>query len=236
VYPRGPPPPRKSVQNTKVFPSSGVGRLISAKFGGFEICTAVLVGRRHIVTASKCALWSNLNDDSPPGPMIFQPGYNNGQVYPVSSLIYAYWLRKVDNSNIEEDGLGGDLMVGVVDRDMQRTNGIFGQQLYNRQWNGRDLWSTLSYGDDVDSKFEQQIFQSPMAVTNTMISRYGEIYVLEGSFQAGDPGAPVYALFQTIPRIIGVTTGQFANTPFQMVAQGGLPLFGLIAKAIKEYP
>lgn len=43
------------------------------------LCTAVLVGPRHILTASHCAVWGNLLDNNGPvEDLAFGPGYYEG--------------------------------------------------------------------------------------------------------------------------------------------------------------
>jgi V8-like Glu-specific endopeptidase len=212
-----------------------VGRLITPMFTSQSVCTAVLVGKRHILTASQCAFWSNMKDDSGPGPMFFQPGYNRGPIYPVAKVKYSYWLQKWDSTSIQDD-TGGNWLVGILDRDMQASNGFFGLQLYKQQWGGLDMWNMLGYPNDIDPAIRQQMYQGPMSVIDTTNAEYGEIYSLEGYSQQGDTGAAVFGMFQNIPRVIGVNSGAAADNSFEMLVHGGPHMVALVAKAVAENP
>jgi hypothetical protein len=200
--------------------------------GTVRFCTAAIVGKRHIISASHCAVWHNLQDDSAPDPMIFEPGYNLGSWYPSAQVIHSYWITKVGGETWQQGDVGGDWLVGVLDRDIENTNGIFGQQLYDSRWNGQYLWESIGYPDDFD---EEQVLQSPMAVVQIANVQHGEIYVVGGTSVEGDSGSPLYGTFQNSPRLIGVVVGEASN-PFIMAAHGGLLMFDLIATAKAEYP
>jgi V8-like Glu-specific endopeptidase len=79
------------------------------------VCTATLVGSRHILASSHCAFWHNYEDDSGPDPMIFQPGYSMGYMYPDAQVIHVYWTTKVENRPWMLGDSGGDWLVAVLD-------------------------------------------------------------------------------------------------------------------------
>jgi V8-like Glu-specific endopeptidase len=203
--------------------------------GIMSFCSATLVGKHHIITASHCAMWHNLQDDSPPDRMIFQPGYNLGSMYPNSNVIYSYWNRKVVGSTVQED-IGGDWLVGILDRDMQVSNGLFGQLQYNSGLNGLYLWDASGYPKDGFSAITgQQVVQGPMAVIEVRQSRYGERYFLEGDVESGESGGPLYGMLKGLPQLIGTIAGD-TESDFLMIAHSGPEMFNLIAKAIEEFP
>jgi hypothetical protein len=234
VYPRGRPSPPYPVRNTKVFPNCAVGRIMTPMVGGvIRYCSATLVGKHHIITASHCGLWHNFQDDSPPDPMIFQPGYNLGLMYPDSNVIHSYWITKVPGVPHWDEG--GDWLVGVLDRDMEATNGIFGQLQYDDEWRDLYLWNGSGYPFDDATPPEQQSVQGPMAIYDAIEARYGEVYYLGGYAIKGFSGGPVYRMLEDLPQLIGTITG-VGPAPFTMVAHGGHTMFELIAKAIEEHP
>jgi hypothetical protein len=216
-----------------------VGRVSSPLPGGgaYKICTATLVGKRHIVTASNCATWINYQDDSAPEPMIFQPGYNLGSRYPESNVIHSYWIKKVSGHPWQQEMNGGDFLVGVLDRNMEETNGFFGQIQYETRWNGLALWDMTSYPDDLNPTASQQFVQGPMTVTQSFDAKYSEIYLLLGVLKGGDSGSPLSATYKNEYGLIGVVSGQasFSN-PYVVSVNGGPSLFDSIAQAVKDYP
>jgi V8-like Glu-specific endopeptidase len=198
-------------------------------------CTATIVGKHHIITASHCAVWSNLKDDSAPDPMIFQPGYNLGPVYPDARVIYSYWLKKVTGDSWQQDNSGGDWLVGVLDRDMTHTNGLFGKLKYSSAWNGIYLWDIIGYPVDYSQYSEQQVTEGPMAVYKVFEVENGEIYYLQGVAESGDSGSPLYGMVNKLPVLIGVVSGAFDNQ-LTMIVHGGTPMLDLIAEAVANYP
>jgi hypothetical protein len=213
-----------------------VGRLIVPNFGKYTICTATIVGRRHILTASQCALWENYQDDHPPGSiMMFEPGYYWGGRYPSSLVIYSYWVQKVSENKWETGDNGGDWLVGVLDREMESTNGKFGIQSYEEQWNEQNMWNMLGY-PIVLSNANEQVFQGPMTVIDAEEVQYGTKLELEGITYTGEVGGPIYGMFNGFPRIIGVNTGDDGPGSFSIIAHGGDAMVKLINKAIEEAP
>jgi hypothetical protein len=210
-----------------------VGRVVNQLYGA---CTATLVGRRHIITASHCAIWSNFQDESPPGPMIFQPGYNGGPIYPPATVRYGYWLAKFSgDAGWQMDQTGGDWLVGILDRDMGSTNGVFGQQQYESKWNDQYLWNAIGYSNDFTQTAELPVIQSLMAVRGVRKVQYGEIYYVEGDGYSGDSGGPLYGTFAKFPALVGTICSATAY-PVLITIHGGPAMFGLIAKAKAENP
>jgi hypothetical protein len=236
VYPRGSPPMRYPVQNGTTFPNCAVGRLITPVFGTLRLCTATLVGKRHILTASQCAVWANYEDDSQPGaPMLFEPGYYWGAPYPSSYVVYSFWVQKVGPDSWENGDNGGDWLVGVLDREMESTNGKFGLQSYEEQWDGQNMWNMLGYPLTL-SNGNEQTFQGPMAVISTEETQFGTKFELEGITYVGEVGGPIYGMFDEFPRIIGVNSGDDGPGSFSIIAHGGDAMVRLIDKAIEEAP
>jgi hypothetical protein len=218
-----------------------VGRLITGGFfGTSRTCTAALLGRRHIITASSCAIWRSYTDDSPPEPMVFQPGYNMGSMYSDSNVIQTLWNRKVPPEPWKSGSSWqrGDWLIGILDRDMQATNGWFGQLQYDSAFNGQVWWEMLSYPQDYDSSSRAQVVQGPMAVN--VVAGKGtpeETYFMDGLVQGGDIGSPVYGWYKNAYRLIGIVGAQ--NTyplSFVVGVQGGSGLWSLIAEALEKFP
>jgi hypothetical protein len=217
-----------------------VGRIITGGLFGSRVCTAALLGRRHIITASSCAIWRNYTDDSPPEPMVFQPGFNMYSRYSDSNVIQTLWYRKVPPEpwKSESSWQRGDWLVGIVDRDMRATNGLFGRLQYNSARNGDEWWDMISYPKDFESTSRAQVLQGPMAVN--FVAGEGtpeETYLVDGIVQEGDFGSPVYGWYNNAYRIIGIVGAQTTYpSNFAIGVQGGSGLWSLIAEALEKFP
>jgi V8-like Glu-specific endopeptidase len=204
-------------------------------FGEIEVCTATLVGKRHIITASHCAPWRNYQDNSPPDDMIFEAAYNPGTPYSDAKIIHAYWYVKNSGPSWTQGNQGGDWLVGVLDRDMQLTNGYLGLQTYLPQYSGQYLWSVLGYPLGIYSGM-RQMSESPLAVTDVQKATYGDIYTVEGLFQKAS-GAPLYTKNEAgATRIVGINAGPNNNMGFEMLFHGGPLMIKLVNLAKTYYP
>jgi hypothetical protein len=214
-----------------------VGRVVTESLGKSRVCTATLIGKYHILTASGCAMWTNYIDDSPPEPMMFQPGYNLGEKYANAYVIRSFWIKKV-SLNAWETTNSEDFLVGILDRDMS-VNGYFGLAKYNSSFNGAALWDMTSYPADLDSYARTQVTQGQMAVN--VVGGEGtssELYYMDGIVtHAGDFGAPIYSWLGNSYRLIGIVGVQNPYpTKFTVWVQGGSDLWNLIAQALEAYP
>jgi hypothetical protein len=237
VYPRG-LPARWLIQNTTELPNSAIGRVLTGGLGTARACTAALIGKRHILTASSCANWHSYTDDSPPDPMIFQPAYNWGRTYFSAPVIQTFWITKVSPSPWQTNNQQ-DWLIGILNRDMSATNGYFGQLQYNSSWNGVNLFDMTSYPSDLSWNSVAQTTQGPMAITSVQgQGNPSELYIMEGIVAAlGDFGAPVYAIYNKTYRLIGVVGAQDCYPRKSEVwVQGGTGLWKLIADAFEAFP
>jgi hypothetical protein len=213
-----------------------VGRVLTAELGTSQACTASLIGRRHILMASSCAIWHDYTDDSPPAPIIFQPAYNLGIIYPTAHVIHALWKKKVSPDAWQTTN-EADWLVGILNRDVSATSGYFGTGQYSSTRNGLSVWDMTSYPSDINWYSEAQVTQGPMAI-NSVVGEGSpsELYIMDGVVAvAGDFGAPVYFLDNTTYRLIGIVGVQDWRKP-QVWAQGGSALLNLITQALEDFP
>ena len=122
------PPPQMTVHDT----SYPIGRITSNPQDGSRLvqtCAGALVDPRHVLTASRCAVWGKLADNTHPIRRVkFQPDYYDGDVFPSANLIQTYWYLKVHKNAGPPNyfSQGEDFLVGILDRRVRDSNGYFG--------------------------------------------------------------------------------------------------------------
>lgn len=220
------------------FPYSAVGRLLIEENGQSYICTATLVGPRHIITASHCAYWTGANIDDTKGPtavMTFQPDFYDVEVFtPSSKVIWSYWYVKVvEGAASPNDGFeGGDFMIGILDRTVGLENGYFQMATYDTSWNGQEVWNHIGYPGATNGL--RPVFQGPAQISEATDFTYGMIMSYEGDTMPGDSGGPIFTNFGDKPTLVGVVS-RGAATGGETIIHGGYFMVTLLNKALEEW-
>jgi hypothetical protein len=233
LFPRG---IQTTVVTNQSFPYGAVGRVIThLPNGALGVCTAALVGPRHILTSSHCATWTNLNDDSPPSPIGFQPGYSDGELFPFSSVIYSYWDIKlqIGAPAPHDASVGGDYLIGVLDRRYDVTNDMFGVKEWDQLWINNIWWSMLGYPYDL-TQSNRLVYRGVFAGSVNFQSQYGIRVKFDVITSVGDSGGPIYGWWSGRPSIVAVTSGAAAGSP-GMIGHGGDSMVDMWNEALKDW-
>jgi V8-like Glu-specific endopeptidase len=109
-----------------------------------RIGSGVLIGPRHVLTASHVVEWSSSN----PERIEVNFAGNSARATAFTEVAYAYTQITGDVTSTTVDD---DYAVIVVDQYLGKRFGFFGSKLYDSSWDDDAIWSTIGYASDVEN-------------------------------------------------------------------------------------
>lgn len=266
------------------FPWAAIGR--SRVPGDIDHATGVLVGPRHVLTASHAVPWIDISPnpkapdlryDAHNKPMFFAPGYQDGQGpvtpfgdIPVAKVVTAmpYLPSPFAPVGVVDANTGGpvnarplDLAVLILAEPVGKAVGWFGFTGWNKEWNGKAMWSHVGYPKLFDQvplplTYGRPTWQGPdsnpvIIEPKTTDFRLPNGAVIKASnmvhtfdLESGHSGGPIFTWFQNepAPRVAAVVNGRRNKPePGHFIepghnAAGGSYLVNMIDYALKTFP
>ena len=234
------PPDDRKVFCDASWPRGVVGRVITS---GGKTGTAVLVGRRTIVTVGHVWPWGNQTKW-----MKFVPAYYDGvSLHGVGVESYVSHVQGY-NTGGSTSAAGHDYIVCRLFEQLGEYYGYFGFNGYSNSWNNKSYWSIIGYPDDVASG-RRPSFQDNISVEKTHSDSTGGLEMeTKADLNHGNSGGPMYAWWEGDPRVVGVVVGgkeysspgfwpwQWGNKRKINVVAGGSAFCKLIAWARTNWP
>jgi V8-like Glu-specific endopeptidase len=223
-------PEDRKVFSDTTFPWRTLGRVDTA--GGFS--SGVLVGPRHVLTASHAIPWGAAGAGA--GWLRFTPSYFDGnEPFGHADAIKYYSYKQVTPPTIDGDEGRFDFAVVVLGTRLGDQLGWMGARGYVDGWDGKALWNHVGYPFDVAAG-KRPTFQSAVALdgsdsepdTNEVINHRGDVF-------GGQSGGPFFAWWsgEAFPRVTAVQSWENSSTNG---ASGGGWITTLIDQAKAEFP
>lgn len=212
-------PDTRFVYQDSSYPWRAAGRVLSSGASG----SGVLVGRRHVLTASHVIDWTT------PNALFIANQFdttNNGMAF--ATLIWRYeHINNVDTGNVDED-----YAVLVLDRPLGDTLGWMGSRTYNDDWDNQPFWSNVGYTGSLGGG-DRPVFHDDI----TMLEVDGGSMKAMNSFTAdlteGHSGGPVFGWWDAGPYVVGVVSAQGLGANW---ISGGSAMVSLVKTAKQLTP
>ncbi len=219
-------------------PWTAVGRVDTP--GGWG--SGVLVGPRHLLTASHVVAWgggagrSPGHEDPAPGWLRFTPAAAPGVApYGTAQAVAVHYALAVVPPAIEAHEERYDYAVCVLDRRIGDEVGWLGVRAYRDDWNNIELWTLVGYRGRTAGEAE------PVAVSGIHLEGHGDqsddsqVLFHPAVVAVGLSGGPVLAQWpsEPVPSVVAV---QSWSNEHLSGACGGARLVELVTTALREHP
>ena len=217
-------------------PWSAVGRVDVP--GGWG--SGVLVGPRHVLTASHVVAWGRGVRTHPehdaPGWLRFTPAARPGHApHGVADGVAVHYALAVAPPVIEPFEERYDYAICVLDRRIGDEVGWLGVRGYDDEWDGEPLWTLVGYRGPTAAQAE------PVALSGLELDGHDEqsddsqVIFHPAAMAVGSSGGPVLAQWpgEPVPSVVAV---QSWSNEHRSGACGGHRLVELVARALREHP
>jgi V8-like Glu-specific endopeptidase len=219
------PPDGRSTYFDTSYPWGSVCRVqTNVGFG-----SGVLIGPRHVLTASHVLDWSN------PWAKVTAHMYGNfssGVAWAVGNWVWTK-VSKSTWTTVDED-----YVVLVLDSYLGNQRGYLGYRTYDSGWDGEPWWKSIGYASDVFGG-SRPVYQGDFKLDEDDFD-YGPGRAMstdEGDFMPMQSGSPIFTWFKSSkwPKVVAVVSAAVKNDSTNYVS-GGSWLSDLIAWARKHSP
>ncbi|MGH2626493.1 MAG: trypsin-like serine peptidase [Anaerolineales bacterium] len=201
------------------YPWRCVGRVDSGGKGG----SGVLIGPRHVLTASHAMDWSNL--------WVKFTAHLFDSTNAGWSFASAVWhYDKI--SDVDSDTVDQDYVVVVLSSPLGSQLGYLGAREYHDDWDGESYWSSIGYSSNMGGG-DRPLFQDEIVLEEEDGGDMMAMTTTTGDFQPGQSGSAVFAWWTKGPYAIGVVSGAAQGKNW---ISGGEAMVDLVKTARNEDP
>jgi V8-like Glu-specific endopeptidase len=217
------PPDGRRLYNDRTYPWNCVCQVVSGNRRG----SGVLIGPRHVLTASHVIDWRDTSD--------FITLIQGRVTLGTSSSTDVMSFVQIDN--VDYNDADDDYAVIVLANRLGDSFGWFGAREYNSDWDNETAnWVNIAYAPDLSRS--TPAYQTGFFLDEDDFDLGGGRMLITktGDFVPGMSGSPVFGLWPEGPLVVGVVSAETAGLGNFNAIAGGSNLPRLVNQARADFP